>query len=237
VRCVEHERHPMSEPKNQELPPHGVNTSWNDGFQGEELQQKILEARERQLSAALAEIGELKETVKHFESAPFFTRNLLANDGQMEGKDYAALTDADFKTLFEYSATCKCQGCAEIGYIITLRAERDRMAEALRKTEGCTTYPTHKQMCEMLGAREHAPSPEWLPYTVRKTKLEVYVDGDRRHVFGGSHVCGTCGFGVDMIPDEHTTPKARSDGGCPKCGALSVAAPPETARAALKEGV
>jgi hypothetical protein len=135
VRCVEHERHPMSEPKNQELPPHGVNTSWNDGFQGEELQQKILEARERQLSAALAEIGELKETVKHFESAPFFTRNLLANDGQMEGKDYAALTDADFKTLFEYSATCKCQGCAEIGYIITLRAERDRMAEALRKTE------------------------------------------------------------------------------------------------------
>jgi hypothetical protein len=32
-----------------ELPPHGVDTSWNNGFQGEELQKEILKARERQL--------------------------------------------------------------------------------------------------------------------------------------------------------------------------------------------
>jgi hypothetical protein len=41
-----------------ELPPHGVDTSWNNGFQGEELPKEILKARERQLLEALRTIAQ-----------------------------------------------------------------------------------------------------------------------------------------------------------------------------------
>jgi hypothetical protein len=56
-----------------ELPPHGVDTSWNNGFQGEELQKEILKARERQLLEAQNTIAQLQSGLQmaaHFFDSP-----------------------------------------------------------------------------------------------------------------------------------------------------------------------
>jgi len=94
--------------------------------------------RERQLLEALRSIAQLRETtvqlletITHFEKAPFFTRDLFENDGQMVDKDFSAVSETDFKDLFEYSAECKCQGCAEIRYILQLRAQVEELQQKI----------------------------------------------------------------------------------------------------------
>jgi hypothetical protein len=84
--------------------------------------------RERQLLVALTELAAVKEelesanaTIKHYEEKPFYTRNIFENDAVMVCKDFSAVTAEDFVNLFEYSEKCKCQCCAEIRYILSLR--------------------------------------------------------------------------------------------------------------------
>lgn len=70
---------------------------------------------------------------RHYEEKPFYTRNIFDNDGEMQGKDFAAVTEQDFRDLFEYTDDCKCQGCAEIRYILALRTrEREKDEEIAR---------------------------------------------------------------------------------------------------------
>lgn len=81
--------------------------------------------------------------------------------------------------------------------------------------------PSHKEMCEMFEIPRSMPAPNWTSYAVQLTVIELVVDGIRRIKYGGAMECGACGFVISMMPDEHTTPKARPDGGCPRCGSLT----------------
>ena len=71
--------------------------------------------------SANRQLREAQEEIAHYKAAPFHTRNLFENDGQMVGKSFAEVTEEDFRGLFEYSNDCKCQGCAEIRYLLELR--------------------------------------------------------------------------------------------------------------------
>lgn len=74
---------------------------------------------------------------------------------------------------------------------------------------------THKAICEFLGISEtrtpHYSCPLW---TVSKTRIEIYVEGDYHRAFGGALVCGNCGYGVDLIPRDALV--------CPKCGCREI---------------
>jgi hypothetical protein len=81
-------------------------------------------------------------------------------------------------------------------------------------------FATYADMCRMFNLERHRPDPDWTPYAVQLTNIVVLLHGLRVCSFGGARQCGACGFGVDMRPSENTEPKAREDGGCPKCGSL-----------------
>lgn len=76
----------------------------------------------------------------------------------------------------------------------------------------------HERLCKVLGIEVSSPRPDWLPYAVQLTRIEVYVSGSRRMVYGGAMVCGRCEFGVSMKPgpgSSHPEPEALV--ACPKC--------------------
>lgn len=87
------------------------------------LLYRLLGEREEQLLQALRDLAAAREELKHWEERPFYTANLFANDGEMVGKDFSQVTEDDFRGLFEYSDECKCQPCAEIRYLLKLRAD------------------------------------------------------------------------------------------------------------------
>jgi hypothetical protein len=79
---------------------------------------------------------------------------------------------------------------------------------------------THDEIVAFLGIPKSKPAPDWLPYAVRATRVEVLVDGERLAVWGAGMRCGQCGFGVDMLPGpgsgtQHPEPSALLR--CPKC--------------------
>lgn len=88
---------------------------------------------------------------------------------------------------------------------------------------------THAEICDVLGVEHSAPAPDWLPYAVRMTKVEIAVNGRRTKVYGGAMRCGGCGFGVDIRPGpgtQHPEPEALTR--CPKCGYAGPRPTPET---------
>ena len=112
-------KEPIAPAAQDGLPLLGFEPNETDVFQ-------VVDMRETQLKAALARIAELEKELTHWEDKPFYTRDLFHQTGEMDGKDFSAVTDEQFKTLFEYSDSCKCQPCAEIRHILQLRA---RIAE------------------------------------------------------------------------------------------------------------
>lgn len=99
-------------------------------------------------------------------------------------------------------------------------------------TRPCTDAgptPEHAEICDVLGVEHSAPAPDWLPYAVRMTKVEIAVNGRRTKVYGGAMCCGGCGFGVDIRPGpgtQHPEPEALTR--CPKCGYAGPRPTPET---------
>lgn len=86
-----------------------------------------------------------------------------------------------------------------------------------------TTYPrveSHKDLCDALGiSPRNRPRPDWLPYAVQSTRVEILVNGIRTQVWGGGMRCGGCGFGLDIRPGPNTQhPEPEALLACPKCG-------------------
>lgn len=71
----------------------------------------------------------------------------------------------------------------------------------------------HKQACEFFGVPDRQPAPQWKPYAVQCTSIEVLVQRgrymERIILFGGGMRCGQCDYGIDITPDGEV---------CPKCG-------------------
>lgn len=61
--------------------------------------------------------------LKHYEDSPYRHRVLFENGGELSTKNYDDLSDDDLARLMEYSETCKCQPCYEVGYMLKLRKE------------------------------------------------------------------------------------------------------------------
>lgn len=72
----------------------------------------------------------------------------------------------------------------------------------------------HKTACEFFRVPEYQPRPDWKPFAVQKTIIDVYAQTapgatERVILFGGGFCCGRCGYGIDIRPDGDS---------CPKCG-------------------
>lgn len=73
---------------------------------------------------------------------------------------------------------------------------------------------SHTEMCRLFNAPEFQPAPDWKPYAVTRTRIEVWLEG-REHTlkWGGAHECSRCGFGISIQPPGDS---------CPRCGAGSI---------------
>ncbi|MGN6206029.1 MAG: hypothetical protein ACTHNC_14070 [Humibacter sp.] len=109
--------------------------------------------------------------------------------------------------------------------------ETREMTETLSMAERASRFHTHQDACEFFGVPRYSPRPDYLPYAVQATVIEVYVNGARKVVWGGGMRCGQCNYGVDVKPGEpgvigphgQTTDADRLR--CPKCGYDGSAAP------------
>lgn len=78
-------------------------------------------------------------------------------------------------------------------------------------------YPSHLEICELLGIEPSQPRPDLHSFACQRTIVEVYANGNRVSVFGGMIECKYCGFGVGIQLSETSVPPIRPDGKCPKC--------------------
>jgi len=69
---------------------------------------------------------------------------------------------------------------------------------------------THSEVCTLFDIPETKPAPEWKPYAIRKTKIEMFVNGKRFFVFGGAYECSSCGFGIDIQPPGNSCPRCEA---------------------------
>jgi hypothetical protein len=138
-----------------------------------------LQERERQLLAALSDNEALRAELRHHESRPFYTRNLFENDGELAHKDWSQVTEEDFRSLFEYTGDCQCQGCAEIRYILSLRADNEakdaRIAE-LSEQYGIildTLKAAEAKLKSVEGLLEEYEKEHWLPERLSKVFARI----------------------------------------------------------------
>lgn len=68
---------------------------------------------------------------------------------------------------------------------------------------------SHAEICELLKIDDSSPAPRWTPYAVKKTIVEILVNGERVQIYGGGMRCGICDYGIDIHPEGDS---------CPNCG-------------------